>query len=58
MGDGVFTRMGDGERIELDAQTIRQDLLDGTRDAAKRGKIPELTRSELDELYGDDDEGA
>ena len=51
MGDGVFTRMGDGERIELDAQTLRQDLLDGTRDAAKKGQIPELEASELDQLF-------
>ena len=51
MGDGVFTRMGDGERIELDAQTVRQDLLDGTQDAAKKGQIPELEASELDQLF-------
>ena len=51
MGDGVLTRMGDGERIELDAQTLRQDLLDGTRDAAKNGQIPELEASELDQLF-------
>ena len=51
MGDGIFTRMGDGERIELDKEELRQDLLDGTRDAAKTGQIPELTGSELDQLF-------
>jgi dimethylamine--corrinoid protein Co-methyltransferase len=43
--------MGDGERIELDEGELRQDLLDGTRDAAKNGQIPELTGSELDQLF-------
>jgi dimethylamine--corrinoid protein Co-methyltransferase len=52
MGDGIFTRMGDGEKIELDKEELKQHLLDGTREAAEKGKIPELTRSELDELYG------
>jgi len=51
MGDGIFTRMGDGERIELDKEKLRQELLDGTRDAAQRGQIPELTGSELDQLF-------
>jgi dimethylamine--corrinoid protein Co-methyltransferase len=43
--------MGDGERIELDVEEIRRELRDGTRDAAKRGKIPELAGSELDQLF-------
>jgi dimethylamine--corrinoid protein Co-methyltransferase len=43
--------MGDGERIELDKEELRQDMLDGTRDAAKKGQIPELTGSELDQLF-------
>jgi dimethylamine--corrinoid protein Co-methyltransferase len=43
--------MGDGERVELDRADIRQDLLDGTRDAAKKGDIPELNESELDQLF-------
>ncbi len=51
MGGGIRTRMGDGERIELDEEELRQDLLDGTRDAAEKGKIPELTGSELDQLF-------
>jgi len=51
MSDGIFTRMGDGERIELDKEELRQELLDGTRDAAEKGKIPELTGSELEQLF-------
>jgi dimethylamine--corrinoid protein Co-methyltransferase len=43
--------MGDGERIELDENELRQELSDGTRDAAKRGKIPELAGSDLDQLF-------
>jgi dimethylamine--corrinoid protein Co-methyltransferase len=43
--------MGDGERIELDKEKLRQELLDGTRDAAEKGKIPELAGSELEQLF-------
>lgn len=51
MGDWIRTRMGDGERIELDEKDLRQELRDGTRDAARRGKIPELGGSDLDQLF-------
>ena len=51
MSDEIFTRMGDGERIELDKGELRQELLDGTRDAAEKGKLPELTGSELEQLF-------
>lgn len=51
MSGGILTRMGDGERIELDEQELRRELLDGTRDAAAKGKIPELEASELDQLF-------
>ena len=46
-----FTRMGDGTGIYLDAETIQHDLKEGTSDAARRGKIPELTKEELDYLF-------
>jgi len=51
MGNGIFTRMGDGERIEIDPQELRQDLLDGSRDAAKKGNVPELAKPELEQLF-------
>jgi dimethylamine--corrinoid protein Co-methyltransferase len=51
MGNGIFTRMGDGEKVQLDQKDIRQDLVDGTRDAAKKGNIPELSESELDQIF-------
>ncbi len=46
-----FTRMGDGSGVYLSAEDIRFDLEEGTRDAAERGKIPELTKEELDHLF-------
>ncbi|KUO50054.1 MAG: dimethylamine methyltransferase [Desulfitibacter sp. BRH_c19] len=46
-----FTRMGDGSGIYLTADDIRCDLEEGTKDAADRGKIPELTQEELDHLF-------
>jgi len=51
MSGKIFTRMGDGERIEIDKDELNQELLDGTQDAAKKGQIPELTGSELDQLF-------
>lgn len=50
MGE-FFTRMGDGSGIYMSAEDIRWDLEEGTRDAADRGKIPELTKEELDHLF-------
>lgn len=46
-----FTRMGDGTGVYLDAESIHNDLKEGTFDAARRGKIPELTKEELDYLF-------
>jgi dimethylamine--corrinoid protein Co-methyltransferase len=51
MSNGIFTRMGDGEKIEIDKEKLKQELLDGTRDAAEKGHIPELDESELDQLF-------
>jgi len=47
-----FTRMGDGSGVYMSEAEIRRDLEEGTRDAADRGKIPELSQEELDHLYG------
>jgi dimethylamine---corrinoid protein Co-methyltransferase len=49
--DKYFTRMGDGSPVYLDGAEIRSDLLEGTRDAADRGKISELSKEELDYLF-------
>lgn len=46
-----FTRMGDGSGVFLEAAEIRYDLEEGTRDAAERGRIPQLSKAELEYLY-------
>jgi len=46
-----FTRMGDGSGVYMSAEEIRFELEEGTKDAADRGKIPELTKEELDHLF-------
>lgn len=46
-----LTRMGDGSGIYLDVDEIYYELNQGTKDAADRGKIPELTRDEIDYLF-------
>jgi dimethylamine--corrinoid protein Co-methyltransferase len=43
--------MGDGAGVWMGADNIRKDLDEGTRDAADRGKIPELTEDELKRLF-------
>ena len=43
MEEDILTRMGDGQRVKLSAAQVREDLLAGMKDAAERGKIPELT---------------
>lgn len=34
-----LTRMGDGERIEMTVDELKQDFELGTKDAADRGKL-------------------
>lgn len=46
-----FTRIGDGSAVWLTEEDIRWDLEEGTKDAADRGRIPELTQDELDRLF-------
>jgi len=49
--DKYFTRMGDGVAAWLSEEEIRKDLEDGTKDAAKRGKLSELSKEDLQHLY-------
>jgi dimethylamine--corrinoid protein Co-methyltransferase len=49
--EDILTRMGDGQRITMPPSQIKEDLLAGTKDAADRGKVPELTSSELEQLF-------
>jgi dimethylamine--corrinoid protein Co-methyltransferase len=43
--------MGNGERIKMSPAQVREDLSAGTKDAAEKGRVPELTPTELDLLY-------
>ena len=47
----ILTRMGDGYTVALSGDEVRSDLLAGSEDAARRGKVPVLEESELDWLY-------
>jgi dimethylamine--corrinoid protein Co-methyltransferase len=51
MTDKLLVRMGDGERITMSADQVKADLQAGTRDAAKRAEIPELTPDELEQMF-------
>ncbi|ATW26132.1 [dimethylamine--corrinoid protein] Co-methyltransferase [Candidatus Formimonas warabiya] len=46
-----FTRMGDGSAVWMSDEDIRWDLEEGMKDAADRGKIPELTDDEIEQLF-------
>ena len=51
MSDKIMCRMGDGERVWLSPEKIKDDILRGTRDAAERANIPELTQDECEQLF-------
>lgn len=51
MGKRIFTRMGDGERMAMSPEEVKDDLLAGTNDAAKRAKVPVLTPDDLERLF-------
>ncbi|KUO51159.1 MAG: dimethylamine methyltransferase [Desulfitibacter sp. BRH_c19] len=51
MIENIFTRMGDGSGIYMSREEIQHDLQEGTRDAADRGNISELSKEELDYLF-------
>ncbi len=47
----IRTRMGDGYSVELSEDELRSDLIAGSEDAVRRGKVPALDESELDWLH-------
>ena len=47
----IQTRLGDGFRIEMTEAEVRQDLEEGTQDAAERADIPVLSDDELAYLW-------
>jgi dimethylamine--corrinoid protein Co-methyltransferase len=51
MTEEIITRCGDGQRIKMSPAQVKEDLLAGTKDAADKGVIAELTASELEQLY-------
>jgi dimethylamine---corrinoid protein Co-methyltransferase len=51
MSDKVLTRMGDGERLYMEAAEIRDDILAGTADAAERAGIPALSAEDQERLF-------
>jgi dimethylamine--corrinoid protein Co-methyltransferase len=51
MTDKMWVRMGDGERVCLSADQVKEDILTGTQDAAQRAEIPELTPDECEQLF-------
>jgi len=50
MQDQAFVRMGDGERVLMPSDQVKEDLLAGTQDAAQRAEIQQLTSDELEQL--------
>ena len=51
MQDHIFVRMGDGERVKMSSDQVKEDLLAGTQDAAQRAEIPALAADELEQLF-------
>lgn len=50
MDNQISTRMGDGERVSLSSSEVRAHIKAGTADAARRGRIPELTADEQERI--------
>jgi dimethylamine--corrinoid protein Co-methyltransferase len=51
MASKILTRMGDGERVSMSSDQVKEDLVAGTKDAAERAEIPELTPDDLEQLF-------
>lgn len=51
MKETISTRMGDGQRVFMPKTAVKEDLLKGTKDAAEKGSIPELTSDDLEQLF-------
>jgi dimethylamine--corrinoid protein Co-methyltransferase len=51
MKDKIFTRMGDGELVSMSVAEVKEDILAGTEDAARRAEISELTSGEIEQLF-------
>ena len=49
--DKILTRHGDGTMVELSPKELAREIEDGTRDAARRGKVPPLGEVERKHLF-------
>jgi dimethylamine--corrinoid protein Co-methyltransferase len=43
--------MCDGERVSMPADEVKEELLQGTQDAAQKGDIPGLTQDDLEQMF-------
>ena len=46
----LFTRIGDGVRVSMSTDDVKEDIQAATQDAARRADIPELTQEEIEQL--------
>ena len=46
----IWTRMGDGQAVEMTSDELRKDLIEASEDAADKGKVPLLDDNEIDKL--------
>lgn len=46
----IYTRMGDGRRVEMTREELKAEIEDGANNGATKGKVPGLTDDELDHL--------
>ena len=51
MRSEILTRMGDGMRIRMSVDHVKEDIAAGTEDAADRGGVPPLTPMEQEQLF-------
>ena len=51
MSKEIKTRMGDGELITMSVDELREEIYQGSKDAAERGKIPELSQEDQDKVF-------
>lgn len=51
MSDRILTRMGDGERLHMEAEEVREDIARGTADAAQRAGVAEMSEAEQKQLF-------
>jgi dimethylamine---corrinoid protein Co-methyltransferase len=51
MSDEILTRMGDGERVKMTVDELKEDIAAGSEDAARKAKIPPLSGEEQQQLF-------